>query len=154
MGQKRFPQYGISIWSLWPNIRFLPSIVAEKNVTKNILGRMKGQTEVKQYTTPSGGAGVKIGVLTFIYWVNKIHYEHFSSGLGVRVMVFNTTFNKISVISWRSVLLVKETRLPVENHRPASSHWRTLSHNVVSSTPRLSRIRTHNINGDMHWLHR
>ena len=34
--QKRFPRYGIPIWSLWPNIRFLPSIVAEKNVTKNV----------------------------------------------------------------------------------------------------------------------
>jgi hypothetical protein len=34
--QKRFPRYGVSIWSLWPNIRFLPSIVAEKNVTKNV----------------------------------------------------------------------------------------------------------------------
>jgi hypothetical protein len=33
--QKRFPQYGIHIWSLWPNIRFLSSIVAEKNATKN-----------------------------------------------------------------------------------------------------------------------
>ena len=33
--QKRFPRYGVPIWSLWPNIRFLPSIVAEKNVTKN-----------------------------------------------------------------------------------------------------------------------
>ena len=32
--QKRFPRYGIPIWSLWPNIRFQPSIVAEKNVTK------------------------------------------------------------------------------------------------------------------------
>jgi ribosomal protein L37AE/L43A len=32
--QKRFPRYGVPIWSLWPNIRFLPSIVAEKNVTK------------------------------------------------------------------------------------------------------------------------
>jgi hypothetical protein len=30
--QKRFPQYGIPIWSLWQTIRFLPSIVAEKNV--------------------------------------------------------------------------------------------------------------------------
>ena len=29
--QKRFPRYGVPIWSLWPNIRFLPSIVAEKN---------------------------------------------------------------------------------------------------------------------------
>ena len=33
-----------------------------------------------------------------------------------RVMVFNNTFNNISVISWRSVLLVKETRAPRENH--------------------------------------
>ena len=35
-GPKRFPQYGIHIWSLWPNIRFLSSIAAEKNVTKNV----------------------------------------------------------------------------------------------------------------------
>jgi hypothetical protein len=42
--QKRFPQYGIPIWRLWPNIRFRPSTVAEKNVTKNILeGRTDGQ---------------------------------------------------------------------------------------------------------------
>jgi hypothetical protein len=34
--QKRFPRYGVPIWSLWPNNRFLPSIVAEKNVTKNV----------------------------------------------------------------------------------------------------------------------
>jgi hypothetical protein len=34
--QKRFPQYGVPIWSLWPNIRFLPSIVAEKNATHRI----------------------------------------------------------------------------------------------------------------------
>jgi len=35
-------------------------LVAEKNATKNILGRMEGRTEVKQYTPhpPSGGAGV------------------------------------------------------------------------------------------------
>ena len=31
------------------------------------------------------------------------------------------------------------------NHRPVTSHWQTLSHNIVSSTPRLSEIRTHNI---------
>ena len=43
-------------------------------------------------------------------------------------MVFNATFNNISVISWRSVLLVEETGVPRENHRPVESHWRTLSH--------------------------
>jgi len=31
-------------------------------------------------------------------------------------MVVNATFNNISVISWRSVLLVEETRVPRENH--------------------------------------
>jgi hypothetical protein len=40
----------------------------------------------------------------------------------VRVMVFNATFNNISVISWRSVLLVEETRVHGENHQPATSH--------------------------------
>jgi hypothetical protein len=34
----------------------------------------------------------------------------------------NAIFNNISVISWRSVLLVEETGGPVENHRPAASH--------------------------------
>jgi hypothetical protein len=34
----------------------------------------------------------------------------------VRVMVFDATFNNISVVSWRSVLLVEETRVPGKNH--------------------------------------
>jgi len=54
-------------------------------------------------------------------------------------MVFNVTFNNISVISWRSVLLVEETGVPEEDHRPAASHGQNLSHNVVSSTPRHER---------------
>jgi hypothetical protein len=36
-------------------------------------------------------------------------------------MVFNATFNNISVISRRSVLLVEETVVPGENHRPVAS---------------------------------
>jgi hypothetical protein len=42
------------------------------------------------------------------------------SGLGV--MVFNATYKSISVISWQSVLLGEETRVPGENHRPAANH--------------------------------
>ena len=49
-------------------------------------------------------------------------------------MLFKTTFNSISVISWRSVILVKEIGVPGDNHWPVASHWQTLSHNVVSST--------------------
>jgi hypothetical protein len=37
-------------------------------------------------------------------------------------MVFNVLFNNISVVSWRSVLLVEETGGPEENHRPVTSH--------------------------------
>jgi hypothetical protein len=54
-------------------------------------------------------------------------------------MVFNTTFNNISAISWQSVLLVEETGVPGENHSPAISHGQTLSHSIVWSTPRDKR---------------
>jgi len=60
-----------------------------------------------------------------------------------RDMVLNATLNNILAISWRSVLLVEETG---ENH----PHWESLSHNVVSSTPRLSGIRNHSFSGDKH----
>jgi hypothetical protein len=63
-------------------------------------------------------------------------------------MVLNATFNNISVKLWRSLLLVEETGVLGENHRPATSRWQTLSHNVVSSTHRLIGIRTHNVSGD------
>jgi len=42
-------------------------------------------------------------------------------------MVFNTTFNNISVILWQSVLLVEETGVPVENRRPVASHLQTIT---------------------------
>jgi len=54
-------------------------------------------------------------------------------------MVFNATFKNISVISWRAVSLVEETRVSGENHRAVASHRQTLSHNAVSSTPRYER---------------
>ena len=56
-------------------------------------------------------------------------------------IVYIATFNNISVISWGSVLLMEETGVPGENHRPVASHWQTVSHNVVSSIPYLIWIR-------------
>jgi hypothetical protein len=47
-------------------------------------------------------------------------------------IVFNVTFNNISVILWQSILLEEETG---ENHWPVAIHWQILSHYVVSSTP-------------------
>ena len=56
------------------------------------------------------------------------------------VMVFNVTFNNISVISWRLVLrLVEETGVPGEIHRLVTSHRQTRSHNVVSCTHQHER---------------
>jgi hypothetical protein len=57
----------------------------------------------------------------------------------VKLGSFNATFNNIAVISWGSVLLVEETGGSWENHQPVARHWQTLSHNVVSSTPRHER---------------
>jgi hypothetical protein len=42
--------------------------------------------------------------------LTQILYRYFNKR--VRVMVFNTTFNNISVISRQSVLLVEDTGLP------------------------------------------
>jgi hypothetical protein len=73
-----------------------------------------------------------------------------NDNLGLGLLCFNATFNNISVILWQLVLLLEETGVPGENHRPAASHWQTLSHKVASSIPLLSRIRTHNVSGDGH----
>jgi hypothetical protein len=37
-------------------------------------------------------------------------------------MEIYATFNNISAISWQLVLLVEETGVPRENHRPVISH--------------------------------
>jgi hypothetical protein len=62
---------------------------------------------------------------------NKTFYKHgvYFAGVVILVlekvcgfMVFNTTFNNITVISWQPVLLMEETGVPGENHRSVASH--------------------------------
>ena len=67
-------------------------------------------------------------------------------------MVLNATFNNISVKPWRSVLLVEETGVSGENHRPVASHRQTLSLNVVHDQVHLTMngFRTHNVRGGRH----
>ena len=49
-----------------------------------------------------------------------LNYYLIEDGVGfdglVWFMVFKATYNNISVISWLSISLVKETRVPRENH--------------------------------------
>ena len=57
--------------------------------------------------------------MSFFLFYRK-HFETLSIyHFRVRVMVFNTTFNNISAISWHSILLVEETGVLGENHQPA-----------------------------------
>ena len=65
--------------------------------------------------------------------------------------IFNATFNNISAISWRSVLLVEETEVPGENHMPVTGNWQTLSLIVLSSTPRHERDSNFQLNLVVIW---
>jgi hypothetical protein len=49
----------------------------------------------------------------------------FYSDVGLGIMVLNTTFNNISVMSRWYILLVEETGVTWDNHRPDVSHWQT-----------------------------
>jgi hypothetical protein len=51
-------------------------------------------------------------------------------------MVFNVTIYDVSVNIMVISFIVEETG---ENPQPVASHWQTLSHNVVSRTPRHER---------------
>jgi hypothetical protein len=57
----------------------------------------------------------------------------------VWLMVFNTTLNNSSVISWRSVLLVEET-IDLSQVTDKLDHI----------SPRHEQTRTHNYSGDRH----
>jgi hypothetical protein len=57
-------------------------------------------------------------------------------GSGGYILVSCAHSNTSSVITWRSVLLVDETGVLWENHQPVASRGQTLSHKVLSSTPR------------------
>jgi hypothetical protein len=84
----------------------------------------------------------RIFILSLTYWLidwllfNVKWASVYTVDCRVRVIVFSATFNTISAISHQSVLLVEETGVHGENHRPVACHWQTLSHKVASSTPR------------------
>ncbi len=53
-------------------------------------------------------------------WITRVTLTQRSYKIWVRVMMFNATFNDISVVLWQSVVLVDETGVPGENNAPAT----------------------------------
>jgi hypothetical protein len=74
-------------------------------------------------------------------YISFFHWHDFFLGLGLLCLKPFSTIFQLYNVSWWSVLLVEETGEPGENHRPVASHWQTISHSVVSSTPHLSGFK-------------
>ena len=89
-----------------------PRIKMSTNILLSFTARTLTPTNINDTTT---------NMFFFAYYIMLIFHENLETG-GLGFMVFNATFNNISVISWGSVLLMEKTGVPGENCPPVVSH--------------------------------
>jgi uncharacterized membrane protein len=65
---------------------------------------------------------MKIDICVAYYCKNLMLFDYVALICVFGIMVLNVTFNNISIISWRVVLLVEEIGVPRENYQLATSH--------------------------------
>jgi hypothetical protein len=90
--------------------------------------------------------------IKLIFWYQRYVCNMSHSGFHISLFVWWCWTPLSTIISWPWILLVEKTGGPGENHRHVARHRQTLSHIVVHLA--LIEIWTHNISGNMHWLHR
>ena len=127
-------------WNCIPLVRLMVILVIEEFEDTKVIIRNRNSTD-KQYNNK----GIILNLNRYRWPVSCIISDQASYynllWFGFVYIAKRHYQQYFSYISWRSVLLVEETEVSGENHRPVASHWQTLSHNAVSSTSKIERLK-------------
>ena len=116
-------------WPTFEGVKY-PSFIPFRmkgidNHIRDVMNFKSRETDILITTYSKSGKSVRTIILSFVQSLCKhfIFRDKFSIGSWFMIwfMSFNATFNNISFLSWRNVLLEEKTRVPGENHRPVAS---------------------------------